>query len=46
MQPDREAVTERAMAVHGLSMERLAVDGAPPAEAMARFAEWVAAITR
>jgi ribonuclease T len=45
LQPDREAVTERAMAVHGLSMERLSEGGTPPAEAMARLAAWVAAIT-
>jgi len=33
------------MAVHGLSMERLSEGGTPPAEAMARLAAWVAAIT-
>ena len=44
LQPDRQAATEEAMAVHGLSMERLAEEGTPPAEAMARFAAWLASI--
>jgi len=30
-----------ALAVSGLSMEQLAVTGVPPAEAMAKFADWV-----
>jgi DNA polymerase III epsilon subunit-like protein len=45
LQPDRAGSTEEAMAVHGLSLDRLAVEGVPPAEAMARFAAWLAAIT-
>lgn len=45
LQPDRSAAHPAAMAVHGLSMERLAKEGTPPAEALARLAAWVAAIT-
>jgi ribonuclease T len=45
LQPDREAKTEEALAVHRLSMERLASEGIPPAEAMHRFAAWVAEVT-
>jgi DNA polymerase III epsilon subunit-like protein len=45
LQPDREAATEQAVAVHGLSMDRLASEGTPPAEAMRRFSGWVAAVT-
>jgi DNA polymerase III epsilon subunit-like protein len=45
LQPDREATTDQAMAVHGLSMERLSEEGTPPTEAMRRFADWVARAT-
>jgi ribonuclease T len=45
LQPDREAATDQAAAVHGLSMERLARQGTLPAEAMCRFAAWVAEVT-
>lgn len=44
LQPDREAFTTEAMAVNGLSLDRLAVEGLPPAEAMQAFAEWVAKV--
>jgi len=32
---------DAALAVSGLSMDQLAVTGVPPAEAMAKFAEWL-----
>jgi ribonuclease T len=41
LQPDRQAFTSEAMAVNGLSLERLSTDGLPPAEAVQRFADWV-----
>jgi ribonuclease T len=44
LQPDRDAATGEAAAVHGLSMKRLAVEGTPPAEAMQRFAAWIAEV--
>jgi ribonuclease T len=37
--------TAEAMAVSGLSLERLAECGLPPAEALKRFADWVAQVT-
>ena len=45
LQPDRADYTEEALAVHGLSIDRLAEEGTPPAQAMARFAAWIAEIT-
>jgi DNA polymerase III epsilon subunit-like protein len=41
LQPDKEAFTEEAMAVSGLSLEGLAAEGLPPTEAMEQFAAWV-----
>jgi ribonuclease T len=41
LKPDKDAFTEEAMAVSGLSMEGLADGGMPPAEAMEAFAAWV-----
>lgn len=41
LQPDSEAYTQEAMAVSQLSLDRLAVDGLPPKDAMQRFADWV-----
>ena len=41
LQPDRQVFTPEAMAVNGLSLERLSTDGLPPAEALKRFADWV-----
>ena len=41
LRPERDAVDPTAMAVHGLSMEELARDGVPPAEAMAEFERWL-----
>lgn len=41
LQPDKEAFTPEAMAVSGLSMDRLAAEGLPPARAMELFAGWV-----
>jgi ribonuclease T len=41
LQPDAEAYTHEAMAVSQLSLDRLAVDGFPPKDAMQRFANWV-----
>jgi ribonuclease T len=45
LQPDRSAITDEAISVHGLSLEALSATGTPPAEAMRRFAEWVAEVT-
>lgn len=39
--PDRDKQTDEAESVHGLSLERLAREGTPPAQAMTRFAEWL-----
>ena len=44
LQPDREGVLDEAMAVSGLSLERLARDGKPVGEAMAAFAGWLAEV--
>jgi DNA polymerase III epsilon subunit-like protein len=41
LQPDKDAFTEGAMAVSGLSMEALAAEGLPPARAMQEFASWL-----
>ena len=41
LQPDRHGFTEEALAVAGLSLDRLVVEGVPAAEAMQRFADWV-----
>ena len=37
---------EAALAVSGLSLERLSNEGIPPAEAIQSFADWVAATTK
>jgi DNA polymerase III epsilon subunit-like protein len=42
LQPDREAYTEEALAVCGLSLEVLAAEGVPAGVAMERFADWLA----
>jgi DNA polymerase III epsilon subunit-like protein len=44
LQPDKAAFTAEAMAVCGLSLERLAAEGLPPEEAMQAFAGWVAEV--
>jgi DNA polymerase III epsilon subunit-like protein len=44
LQPDREAFTEEALAVSGLSLEKLRHEGVPPAEAMQGFANWMAQV--
>lgn len=41
LEPDHQAFTPEAMAVSNMSLERLAVEGLPPADAMQRFADWV-----
>lgn len=41
LKPVTSAVNEKALSISGLSMERLAIEGVDPAEAMARFADWV-----
>lgn len=41
LQPDRDAVIPRAMAVSGLDFEGLKTSGTAPAEAMREFAQWV-----
>lgn len=44
LQPDREAFTPEAVAVSGLSLDKLKAEGTPPAEAIQRFADWVAQV--
>jgi len=41
LQPTTPDADPAALAVSGLSLEHLAAEGVPPAEAMARFAAWV-----
>jgi DNA polymerase III epsilon subunit-like protein len=41
IRPDRQASTPEAFAVHGLSLDRLAVEGLPPDEALTNFAAWL-----
>lgn len=41
LQPDRSAWDELALAVSGLSLDRLAESGTPAEVAMRRFADWV-----
>jgi ribonuclease T len=43
LQPVNENFTPEALAISGLSLERLAEQGLPPAEAMARFEAWLQA---
>jgi DNA polymerase III epsilon subunit-like protein len=45
LQPSSDAYDEEAMAVHGLSLDRLSAHGMPPAEAMRSFAEWVSKVS-
>lgn len=45
LKPLTDNALEESLAVSGLSMERLVVEGVPPAEAMARFDQWVARVT-
>lgn len=45
LQPVNDNQTPEAHAVHGLSLEALAKDGLPPAEAMQRFETWLASAT-
>jgi ribonuclease T len=41
LQPDRDEVDEKALAISGLSMSTLAQEGVAPADAMATFEAWV-----
>jgi len=43
--PLNAAAVAEATEAHKLSLERLAVEGVPPAEAMARFADWLKSAT-
>jgi DNA polymerase III epsilon subunit-like protein len=45
LQPDREQISSEAMAIHGLTIEKLRQDGKPAKEAMQAFADWVTKIT-
>lgn len=45
LRPDRSGADPAAVAVSGLSLERLALEGTPPAEAMAAFATWIEDVT-
>jgi DNA polymerase III epsilon subunit-like protein len=42
LQPVNNKVEKEALAVHGLSLEKLRVEGVPPADAMAQFEAWLA----
>ena len=44
LQPTSMRFTPEALAVSGLSLERLSREGLPPAEAMHRFADWLQAV--
>ncbi len=41
LQPDRQASTDEAFAIHGLVLDRLAAEGLPPAEGLTKFAAWL-----
>ncbi len=41
LKPDKPAFTEEALNVSKLSLEELAQNGLPPAEAMLRFEQWI-----
>ena len=41
LKPDREAFSDEALAVHGLSLDKLKNDGLVPQAAMQQFADWV-----
>jgi DNA polymerase III epsilon subunit-like protein len=45
LQPDGAEIDPDAVAVSGLSPERLAAEGEPPSAALVRFADWVEAST-
>lgn len=45
IQPDKEAFSPEALQISGLSMEGLREQGAPPEQAMRRFADWVEQVT-
>ena len=42
LKPINDHVTEEAISIHRLSMERLAEGGEEPGEAISRFADWLA----
>jgi len=42
LQPDRQAVDAEALAVSGLSLERLAAEGLPPEIALRNWQDWLA----
>lgn len=44
LRPLNAAAVPEATQVHQLSLERLAAEGIPPAEAMARFANWLQSV--
>lgn len=44
LKPVNRNQTPEAMSVHRLSMDRLAVHGLEPAQAVARFKDWLAAL--
>ncbi len=44
LRPLSTAAVPEATRVHQLSMERLAAEGVPPAEAMAHFADWLQSV--
>jgi ribonuclease T len=46
LQPTTLEADPEALAVSGLALGRLAAEGLPPGEAMARFAAWVKEVTR
>lgn len=44
LRPDRDGVDARALAVSGLSLERLRAEGLEPIEALRRFEAWLAGV--
>lgn len=45
LQPDSEHFLPDALAISGLSMQNLAINGTPPRDAMDEFARWVVAVS-
>lgn len=45
LNPDKPAFEVNALAVSGLSMEKLAREGMPASDAMQRFADWILSVT-
>lgn len=44
LQPDRDEVSAEAMAINGLSLDTLRINGTSPARAMKEFSDWVRSV--